>query len=79
MTICLSKYYEKNLPFLAENGLFWGLLSRNAAVMCSNDYILNAALLLFIKKLVINTKPIERFDSYTSFMSLFNSDTQCFV
>ena len=72
MTICFSKYYEKNLPFLAENELFWGIISRNAAVMSSNGYFLNAALLLFIKKLDINTKVMERFDSYTFSMPLLN-------
>ena len=39
MTICFSKYYEKNLPFLA--------------VMCSDGNFLNAALLLFIKNLLL--------------------------
>ena len=44
---------KKNLPFLAENELFWSMLSRNAAVMCSDGNFLNAALLLFIKNLLL--------------------------
>ena len=44
---------KKTLPFSAENELFCGKLSQNAAVMCCIGYVLNPALLIFIKTLLL--------------------------